>query len=143
MQQFFITLALLFSASLLGQATESDLGAVTADITVTVVNVPSDEGEVKFALYQKENFMSEPVQSKAAESLNGRSTVVFNQVPPGAYAVLCFHDRNGNDRMDFDIDGFPLENYGASNNVFRDGPPIFEDARFEVGQESLSLEIKF
>ena len=45
--------------------------------------------------------------------------------------------------MDFENNGMPLEDYGATNNVMNYGPPRFEDAKFELKDKDLTFEIKF
>ncbi len=112
-------------------------------ITATVVNVTSDSGKVGFALYNKETFMQKPLQSKNVKIVNGKSTVVFENVEPGDYAIICFHDKNDNDKMDFEANGMPIEDYGMSNNVMSFGPPTYSDAKFTVSEEDVVLEIKF
>lgn len=112
-------------------------------ITATVVNVTSDSGKVAFALYDKENFMKVPLQSKEAKIVDGKSSVTFENVEPGDYSVLCFHDKNDNGKMDFEESGMPMEDYGASNNVMSFGPPNFLDSKFSVSNEDVKLEIKF
>tara|TARA_R110002073_G_scaffold8207_1_gene45669 strand:- start:106299 stop:106712 length:414 start_codon:yes stop_codon:yes gene_type:complete len=112
-------------------------------ITATVVNVTSNSGKVSFALYNKENFMQKPLQSKNAKIVDGKSTVTFENVEAGEYAIICFHDKNDNDKMDFQPSGMPMEDYGMSNNVMSFGPPTYSDAKFEVSVEDVNLEIKF
>ena len=114
-------------------------------ITVTVPNVTSAEGAILFALYDsKEKFMNrETLASKASTIENGTATVTFENIAPGTYAIVCLHDKNGNNRMDFNESGMPAEDYGISNNVMIMGPPNFEDAKFPVANKSLDLTIKF
>lgn len=118
-------------------------GQEISSITATVVNVLTSEGKVGFALYNKDNFMKQPIQAKEAKIVDGKSTVVFENVLAGEYAILCYHDKNNNDKMDFQPNGMPLESYGASNNVMNFGPPRFDDAKFKVSDKKVSLEIKF
>jgi uncharacterized protein (DUF2141 family) len=112
-------------------------------ITTTVVNVTSDEGKVSFALYDKENFRMKPLQAVSSEIKDGKSVVTFTDITSGEYAIICFHDKNENNKMDFAPNGMPLENYGASNNVINFGPPNYEDAKFVVADKSVRLEIRF
>jgi len=112
-------------------------------ITATVVNVSSNEGKVGFALYDKNTFMAKPIQSVNSKIENGKSIVTFKDVPAGEYAIVCYHDKNNNDRMDFSPQRMPLEDYGSSNNVMNFGPPTFENAKFKVYDKNVSLEIKF
>ena len=112
-------------------------------ITATVVNVSGSKGKVSFALHNKTTFMKEPLQAKTAEIIDGKSTVVFEGIEPGEYAIICLHDKNENNKMDFAPSGMPLEDYGASNNVMNFGPPTFSDSKFTIADKDLTLEIKF
>ena len=112
-------------------------------ITVTVPNISSDKGTINYALYNKETFMLKPLQSKTTFIENKKSSVVFEDVEPGEYAIICFHDVNGNKAMDFDERGMPIEDYGVSNNTESFGPPQYMDAKFIVADKNVTLEIKF
>lgn len=112
-------------------------------ITVTVPNVTSDKGTVNYALYTKEGFMVKPIQTQASKVEGKKSTVVFTDVAPGNYAVVCFHDSNSNNKMDFQDNGMPLEDYGVSNNSMSFGPPQYDEAKFEVSDKNVTLEIRF
>lgn len=112
-------------------------------VTATVVNITSDFGKVGFALYDKSNFRKKPIQGKESKIIAGKSIVIFENVAAGEYAIMCYHDKNNNDKMDFQSNGMPLEAYGASNNVMNFGPPRFDDAKFTVIDKNVSLDIKF
>lgn len=112
-------------------------------ISAKVVNVSSDEGKIGFALFDKNNFMGKPILSFNSEISNGESEVTFTNISPGEYAIVCYHDKNNNGKMDFTINGMPLEDYGSSNNVMNFGPPTFENAKFTVFNKNVSLDIKF
>ncbi|MDG1528527.1 MAG: DUF2141 domain-containing protein [Polaribacter sp.] len=113
------------------------------NITVTVVNVSSNKGKVSYALYDKNSFMKKPIQTQSDSPKGNKSTVTFTNITPGNYAVVCFHDANSNDQMDFQSNGMPIEDYGASNNSMSFGPPNFEDSKFEVSDKNVTLEIRF
>ena len=112
-------------------------------VTATVINISSDEGKVGFALYNKTNFRLKPLQASSSIIKDGKSEVTFKNVEAGEYAIICYHDKNNNDKMDFKANGMPLEDYGASNNNMSFGPPQFNDAKFSVIEENVSLEIRF
>ena len=112
-------------------------------VTATVVNITSDFGKVGFALYDKSNFRKKPIQGKESKIIAGKSIVIFENVAAGEYAIMCYHDKNNNDKMDFQSNGMPLETYVASNNIMNFGPPKFEDAKFMVSDNDVSLKIKF
>lgn len=119
------------------------INAQTKKITATVINATSDEGKVAFALYNKTTFMKKPIQGKEAKIENGKSTVTFENIEIGEYAIICYHDKNNNDKMDFEPNGMPREDYGASNNVMNFGPPQYNDSKFIVSDKNVSLNIKF
>jgi uncharacterized protein (DUF2141 family) len=81
--------------------------------------------------------------AKAAAINNNISTVEFENIPEGTYAIVCFHDENNNGKMDFESNGMPKENYGTSNNALSFGLPAFDNSKFEVKNDDLILEIKF
>jgi uncharacterized protein (DUF2141 family) len=130
-----LTAALMITASFVSSPDQT--------ITATVVNATSDDGKVSFALYNKETFMKAPLQAKTSKIVNGKSTVVFEGIESGEYAIVCFHDKNNNDKMDFQENGMPMEDYGASNNVMSFGPPTYLNSKFAVEGENVTLEIKF
>ncbi len=113
-------------------------------ITITVhVPVPGYGGSMIAGLYDEATFMkAEPVQGVDTAVLEGYSTVVFTNVTPGTYAILLYHDKNGNKVMDREPNGMPKEMWGASNNNMAMGPPTWEAAKFEVGSEDIKMEIR-
>lgn len=142
MQQVILAIALFISLMIFAQ-TATNKPEEGISVTVSAVNALSDNGTVKFALYDEENFMKQPIVSKSASEENRKSIVVFENVPQGNYAIICFHDENNNNLLDFDENGLPKESYGLSNNTMYFGPPEFESAKFEVKSNALILEIKF
>ena len=74
---------------------------------------------------------------------NGTLSCTFPELPPGAYAITCFHDINGNGELDTNLFGIPTEPYGVSNNVrpkFR--APRWDETRFEWKPETGSIQIR-
>lgn len=143
MQHLILALTFVFSSSILAQTQESLQVTDGNTIKVSVVNALNDNGTVAFAIYNQENFMKAPLYSKSATIENGISTVIFENIQKGEYAIICFHDSNSNDRMDFQENGMPKESYGTSNNALSFGPPEFDNSKFLVNNEDLILEIKF
>ena len=135
----FVGYAQNTNASKINSAEEKDYR-----VNVVINNISSSEGKVYFALYNsKENFyQKKSVISKIAEIDNGISKVSFDNLNPNTYAIVCFHDTNNNGKMDFESNGMPLEDYGASNNVMNFGPPQFSDVKFELIDKDLTFEIK-
>ena len=126
-----------------GDQTPKEAAGVSIEAKVT--NVLKEGGEVIFVLYDSEvNFMGQkPIASKSVAPNAGTAQVVFENITPGTYAMVVLHDLNGNGQMDFESNGMPKEDYGASNNVMRMGPPNFNDAKFTISDKSVTLEIRF
>ncbi len=114
------------------------------EISVTVENIQSDTGSLLFGVYSEKTFLkAKPEYYAQSEISDGIASVTFKDLPPGTYAISCFHDKNNNSQMDFEPTGMPLEPYGISNNNLNpNGPPVWEDAKFELGTESLNMTIK-
>jgi uncharacterized protein (DUF2141 family) len=63
----------------------------------------------------------------------GAAMCVFENVPPGVYAMAVVHDTNGNGRADTNFLGMPTEGVGVSNNVMpRMSTPTFDANKFSV-----------
>lgn len=143
--KFLVSIIVLTVLSITNSVTAQNK-TVTANnktITATVVNVSSEKGKVSFALYNEATFMMKPLESKSAKIVEGKSTVTFENLKEGEYSIICFHDKNDNDKMDFSPNRMPLEDYGASNNAMAFAPPTFEASKFMLTAKNVELAIKF
>ena len=135
---------LLLSIALTFSVTFSNAQNKGQTITVAVNNVTNNNGKVIFSLHTKDTFMkAESIQSAESIIEDGKVKITFNDVQPGIYAIMVLHDENDNKRMDFELNGMPKEKYGMSNNPVSFGPPQFTDAKFEVDEKDLNLQIRF
>ena len=141
MKTILISITLILTSYLLNAQSDQKIPLDGITIKVTVP-VKSSEGSVIFGLFDENTFMkAAPLQGMESEIVDGKATITFTNVVPGVYAISVLHDTNGNKQMDFEPNGMPKEMYGISNNVMSYGPPLWSDARFEVGNEPLELEI--
>lgn len=112
-------------------------------VTVTIPNLSSNEGAASASLYDEATFMkAAPLQSMGAEPKEKSVTITFENVEPGEYGIITLHDINGNNRMDFEANGMPKEDYGISGTGAGFGPPTWGDAKIVVGDTDLELEIR-
>ena len=139
MKTILLTLTIALSSLLLNAQTETTDAGTTIEVSVPV---PSDKGNVVFALYDEASFMKEPLAGLTSDIVDGKATATFENITPGTYAVILFHDKNENKKMDFEPNGMPKEMYGVSNNVMSMGPPQFSDAKFEVADDPITLDIR-
>ena len=105
-------------------------------ITVVVENLRSDKGEVRVALWSDAEGFTEPelaVAETGKKAQIGRVTFTFADLPLGRYAIISFHDENGNGDFDRTFLGLPKEGLGFSNGAWIGlGPPAFDKAAVEV-----------
>jgi len=134
--------AALTLGSLIGHAQNENK---TIDVVAKVTNIESNNGMVYYVLYDSSESMMQrkAIQRQMSNIENGVATITFNDVVAGDYSIVCFHDKNENNKMDFDEIGMPLEKYGVSNNKINPyGPPTFNDTKFEVKDTNLTFEIE-
>lgn len=113
-------------------------------ISVIVKDIKSTEGIFYVSLFDSaQNFsIRKPMKSESLKIIEHSIVATFENIPKGEYVVVCFHDENDNQKMDFYENGMPQENYGLSNNLVYYGPPTFDEAKFEVSDTSLTFEIE-
>ncbi len=115
-------------------------------IHLIISDVRNDKGTITADLHgdRPEEFLK-----KGAKILRVRQPAEVGQVGlclpapgPGTYAIGLYHDENGNEKLDKNLLGIPVEPLGISNNpVFVFGPPSYADSAFSVGPEGTNLEI--
>jgi uncharacterized protein (DUF2141 family) len=116
----------------------------SGSIIIRTVNLSSDEGCVRVALFDsEESFTIEPLMGESGEITGKVSEVIFENVPFGDYAVAVFHDENNNEEMDTNFLGIPSEAYGFSNGAEGTfGPPDFDEAKFHFNSFEAIIEIE-
>jgi uncharacterized protein (DUF2141 family) len=139
---------LLASALLLGAtSSRADGPASTAVLSVRLVQLRNSSGRVGCALFNTERGFpkdrSAAIQTTWCPIANRESSCCFEPIPTGTYAVACFHDENGNGKMDTGIFGIPTEGVVASNHAkgFM-GPPSFKDAQFSLSGAATELRLR-
>jgi len=136
---FALAIVLIFMA---GQAS-------AARIIVTIDGLKNAQGNVFVGLYASPAKFLQGNQSDALKKVRaspGPITVTFDNLQPGTYAVGAFHDENGNDHLDTNFLGLPVEGYALSNGVrVVMAKPTFQQAAFTVGvgDKPVSLHIRY
>jgi uncharacterized protein (DUF2141 family) len=140
----FLMIFLVFTA---GRSTPAL--SQTYAIRVIIADLRSDKGKVYLSIYNSEK--GYPKEASVAYRLsfsdihNGQSTITLAGMPPGTYAIACYHDENDNGKLDANFLGIPKEGTGASNNARGSlGPPKFRDAKFQLASDTtLSIKINY
>lgn len=114
-----------------------------ADLTVTLNDLRTATGSVRVAVVDAAGYEGKaaPVAAREATPGTGPLRLVFADLPPGRYAVTAMHDENGNGKLDTNLIGMPLEGYGFSNNPQVMRKPTFEEAAFDIGAQTVALDI--
>ncbi len=126
------TITLIFLASFVIQAQNT--------IDVSITGFKSVKGKGMVGLYNvKADFLKNAFKSFSAKIVDGKVQVSFKNIPDGTYAISVYHDENDNNEFDRLFGMIPKEDYGNSNNVIpRFGPPKWEDAMFEIKNDSVT-----
>lgn len=90
-------------------------------------------GQIVYAVFDAEASWEARGQSRLSGSLSAGVAEVRLELPPGDYAVMAYHDKDTDQRLDTLPIGLPTEPYGFSNNsrgMF--GPPSWKAAAFKL-----------
>jgi uncharacterized protein (DUF2141 family) len=116
-----------------------------ASLTVSVLGLESEQGEVAVAVYDSAESFKERTDAVAKGRIapgSGKATWTAESIEPGLYAVAVYHDLNENGKLDRSALGAPTEPYGFSNDARgRFGPPKFEKAAIRIDPGGLTIEI--
>ena len=116
-------------------------------LTVETNNLNNNKGSVVFALYNKEDAIPDEHYKKYYKKMIGKienlaSSVTFEDLPAGKYAVNVLHDEDSNGKIK---KGFilPKEGIGFSNfqSIGLGNKPNFKKASFELNADK-SIVVK-
>lgn len=128
--QSFLTIVLHSSFSIQKQE--------TCSLTIDVSDLRNSEGTVQFTLYNRADSFPDEQYKKYFKKLNGKiengaSSVTFENLPEGTYAVNILHDEDNDGKIK---KGFilPKEGIGFSNykSIGFSNKPSFTKASFIV-----------
>ncbi|MDO8928301.1 MAG: DUF2141 domain-containing protein [Bacteroidota bacterium] len=123
----------------------STLKEETCSLTIEVSELRNSKGTVLFALYNREDAFPDEHYKKYFKKLsgkivNGSSSVTFENLSEGNYAVNILHDENNDGKIKKGII-FPKEGIGFSNfqSIGFSNRPSFEKASFSVQSDKKIL----
>ena len=118
-------------------------------ISAPIQGLRSNKGEVRCGLFNSADTFRQPgkqLMGVAVPIANQQATCVFNNVPPGTYAIAAFHAENNETQLQTNFLGIPKEGYGFSRNPSTTfGPPAFGDASYAYpgGATSWPISISY
>ena len=118
--------------------------ALAADLEVAVQGSRGGDGAVKLMLFEREEGFRKEDRARQVLVLPaaGTPTGVFRDLPPGRYALVAYHDENGDGRLNLRFGMFPKEGYGLSNAPRLVGPPKFKDAAFDLAEPGARVVVR-
>ena len=130
---------------------QGDEGGQAANlIHVDIEGLRNNRGQVYCQIFQSaRNFPSNSdgnVPTTASTIANRRAACDFQNVEPGSYAVLVFHDEDSTHLLELNPDGTPHEGVGLSNNPSAAaGLPSYAAAKFtyRMGTMNLTIDMKY
>ncbi len=120
--------------------------AFAVDLTVAFPSA-APQGQIMVAVFNSEaNYGGErqPAQVAMLDVSAGQTSITFDGLPDGDYAVRAFHDLNGDGKMNTNPFGMPVEPFAFSNNAVGNmGPASWERAKFAAaGATTQSIDLK-
>ncbi|MGQ5488797.1 DUF2141 domain-containing protein [Thauera sp. ZXT1-4] len=134
-------LATLVLAAALGCSTAH----AAAPLEVQLTGVQHARGAIRVGLYADDKTFRKEAQALALQQVPatpGNVVVRFDDLAPSRYAIMAYHDEDGNGEMNRRFGMFPTEGYGLSNNPQVVGPPAFADSAFEAGEKAHTITIE-
>jgi uncharacterized protein (DUF2141 family) len=123
------------------------LSLVPPILQLICTNIAEAKGSIYVAVFDRqEDFLNTDkmrAQRIVPVSQTGQVNISFTDLPPGTYAISCFHDVNGNGQIDKNWMGIPTEPYGFSNNArpkFR--APNWGETKFELKAAGGAITIR-
>ena len=115
------------------------------NLRAEISGLRNNRGNVRIAIFNsRDGFPDNPDKALLVKIIPVKNNVVivtFDAILMGTYAIGVIHDENGNNKMDTNWLGVPMEGYAVSNNIIgKYGPPDFDDAKINL-THTMSIEI--
>ncbi len=115
----------------------------TFNLTIDVKELRNSTGTVLFALYNREDAFPDEHYKKYLKKLTGKivkgnSSVTFENLPAGKYAVNILHDENNDGKIKKGLI-LPKEGIGFSNyqSIGLSNKPAFSKASFQLQSDKI------
>jgi len=142
------TKVLLLLAASVASATTWASAAEPETLVIHAVGFSHERGQAIASLfYQSDDVFKTPRARATANIQHGQALLNFPNLAPGDYAVVVFHDENGNADLDHNFMRFPVEPLGYSNHfelTLFSGLPSFAKLRFsfDAGAGPVEIQVK-
>jgi uncharacterized protein (DUF2141 family) len=118
-------------------------GAEAASLTVVLDGARPGGGALTVLLFDRADGF--PKETRAAQRHvlpPGKTSLALDNLPPGQYAVMAYHDEDGNGELSRFLGMIPKEGWGLSNNPEVSGKPAFRDAAVTVPESGAAATLR-
>lgn len=140
--------ALLLAGTLVAAA-GSDQRQEMSSLALRVDGFPDTRGKAVLRIFDSVGSMEKdaPRLERNADVVDGVAKFAVEGLPRGRWAIMVFHDRNANGKVDHGWNRFPTETIGYSNGFvpsFRTGMPSYHKVavRIDASTDSLRLTVR-
>jgi uncharacterized protein (DUF2141 family) len=117
--------------------------AEAATLNVTLDGVRPGGGPLTVLLFDRaDGFPKEPQAAQRHVLPAGQTTLALDDLKPGQYAVMAYHDEDGNGELNRFLGMIPQEGWGLSNNPQVSGKPAFNDAAVTVPEAGAAVTLQ-
>jgi uncharacterized protein (DUF2141 family) len=117
-------------------------GAEAATLSITLDGVKPGGGPLVVLLFDHaEGFPRETLASQRHVLPAGQQSLALEGLKPGRYAVMAYHDEDGNGELNRLFGMIPQEGWGLSNNPKVSGKPAFEDAAVMLPESGAAVTL--
>ena len=116
-------------------------------LNISFTGIAQPQGSIYVAVFNRKDAFLNTAEVCAKRIIpvgsDGSAAVSLADLQPGTYAISCFHDLNGNGRLDKNWAGIPSEPYGFSQNArpkFR--APNWDETKFDLRAEGAAISIR-
>jgi uncharacterized protein (DUF2141 family) len=118
--------------------------ASAIDLTVRITGVRGGEGAAVADLWRGPKGFRDTrrtVRRASTPARDGTVEISFRGLTAGRYAIIAFHDADGDGELDRFFGMMPTEGWGLSNDPEVAGPPDFDPAAFALPAAAPAIEI--
>lgn len=138
---------LMFFSLLLFLPLESNESLSKGKIIVKVINIRSNQGNIRSQLYDDPNYFPTKTDGALKKTLgkitNNESILIFDGLKYGEYAITVHHDEDLDGWMNKNILGLPAEGWGISKNpILIFSLPSFDEAKIKLNSAITRVTIE-
>ncbi|WP_053002227.1 DUF2141 domain-containing protein [Kordia jejudonensis] len=115
-------------------------------IKVNIKGIQSEKGQIVFMLFNKDEGFPKEVNKAYkkgyVKEFSDTASYTFKDLPHGTYAIVIFHDENGDGKIESNFFGMPKEPVGASNLTKR-SKPNFKKCSIELNTSEKVIDMIF